>query len=111
MNDDIAAIQQDPIPLGEAFGSDLDSLSLQLLRQVSGNRRDMPIGATARHNHMVGDQGFSVEVDGGGVDGLIVVEGREDHVQDLAITEVGPGRRSGARYRMASGRDANIVNI
>ena len=80
MQDDIAAIQQHPIPFGQTFGTDLNALGLQLLRQVTGNRRHMPVRAAASHDHMVGDQGFSEEIYGVGVDGLVVLKGREDQL-------------------------------
>ena len=111
MHNDIAAIQQHPVAIRQSLGTDLNALGLKLFRQMIGNRRDMPVRAAAGHDHMVGYKGFSCEINGLGVNCLVVVEGLEDQSQDLAIAGVRLGRRAGARYLKASGGYANMGNI
>ena len=60
---------------------------LQVADQPLGDGADVAIRTTRRDDHVVGERGFSGDVDGNGVLCLGVVETGEDHLQGVRRCE------------------------
>jgi hypothetical protein len=69
---------------------------------VIRNCRDVSRRSTARNDHVVGDERLANEVDGDGVNCLILVKRFKDQLQRLLVVGLGLCRPAGARYVMTS---------
>jgi hypothetical protein len=83
MDDHIARIDQNPIGMGQAFDLDIALAGLlELVRQLIGDRADMPVGAAGRNNHAVRESGLAVKIDGDDVFRLGVFKLGENGFED-----------------------------
>ena len=84
MDDDVAAVDQHPVAGGGALDPDLrDAGGLELHLQMLGHGAQLPRGAAGGDDHEVGDAGFTGEVDGDHIFGLVVVERFLDQAEKL----------------------------
>lgn len=79
-----------------------NSRSLQLLDELLGDRRDVTVRPSGRNHHLVGESAFSIEVDGGDVLGLGIVEAGEDKLEKVGM---------GGAGRTGVGREARRMRI
>jgi len=89
MHDDIAGIDQHPVPLPHALDTDAGTTRVfQALDQVVGNSADMTLRPAAGHDHVIANRGFSGEIDNDAVLGFHVFETGEDGAERLLGTWV-----------------------
>ena len=64
MDDDIAAIDQDPVAGLQSFGAGRRIAVLERRDDALRQRSDMDVGAAGGDNHDIREGGFAVQVDG-----------------------------------------------
>lgn len=76
MDDDVASVHQNPVPLGHPFDPARAKAGLfNILHEVARNRANMTIRPPRCDNHIVRKKCFARQVDRDRVEGFIVVEG------------------------------------
>ena len=80
---------------GLAFDTGRNAGFVQVLDNPVGNRTDMALRASGRHDHVVADRRFVPQVDCEDVLGLHIVQAREDQSEDLLGVKTHSGDRFG----------------
>ena len=82
MDDDVAAVDQNPVAIGQALNVRAAmAFFLELAKQLIGDRPDMPLGAALGDQHEVANGGLALEVDRYDVLSLCIVQNFEHDVQ------------------------------
>jgi hypothetical protein len=95
VDDNVASIDQHPIAMRHAFDARHNAGFMQVFDYPVGDRPDMAVRATGRHDHVVADRGFIAQIDGEDVLGLHIVEAGEDQAEDLLGVKTHSGDRFG----------------
>ena len=101
VDDDVTGVDQHPVAMRQALDADAgDAPLLQRLDDVVGDRPHMAVRAAAGDDHVIGDRGLAFQIDADGVGGFLIVEPRQNDLQDLFG---GGTRRGGCGRRLAGG--------
>src|SRR5690606_21501697 len=85
MHDRVAGVDQHPVGLGQAFDTRLaESGVADALDEMVGERRHMAARTAAGDHHVIRKGGFSGELDGHDVFGLVVIERGENDLEELS---------------------------
>jgi hypothetical protein len=77
MDDHITAINQNPVAVFRPFDGDpLHADLLQFFAEMIGHRAYLANAVAGGDHHEIGDAALARQVDGGDVDGLVVIERR-----------------------------------
>ena len=95
MNDHVSGVDQDPVAMRHAFDLRVNADFAQILDHSVGDRSDMALRPSGRHNHVVAERGFIAKIDGEDVLGLHIVEAVEDQSEDLLGVKTHSGDRFG----------------
>jgi hypothetical protein len=75
MDDNIAAVDQNPVAARRAFQGDIArATGFKALAQMFGHGHDLAAGTPGGHDHVVRDRRFSGKGDGDNVFGLVAIE-------------------------------------
>ena len=97
MDDDVAAVDQNPVAAFQPFRRNaLDAFGFQLVAQMTGHGADMPRRAACGDDHEICDAGFVGEFDDDEVVRLVVFQRRLNHGKQAPaickdVLPVGPG--------------------